>query len=148
MLRLMLRVVFATRDHTGVYENTLLLRKPLPCSPAAETAPQPLIWCSESQSSNVYSFPEECFCSRTPVALPHRPDGRVRSTAPPGKHIPLRTSQSKHILELLAGRLGTHLGRVPRLSPAAGCSAAPPGSPGPARSRGARGGPDLGAAPL
>ena len=24
------------------------LRKPLPCSPAAETAPQPPIWCSES----------------------------------------------------------------------------------------------------
>ena len=29
-------------------KTTLLLRKPLPCSPAAETALQPLIWCSES----------------------------------------------------------------------------------------------------
>ena len=29
-------------------KETLLLRKPLPCSPAAETALQPLIWCSES----------------------------------------------------------------------------------------------------
>ena len=28
--------------------KTLLLRKPLPCSPAAETALQALIWCSES----------------------------------------------------------------------------------------------------
>ena len=32
---------------TGVCEITLLLRKPLPCSPAAETSLQPLIWCSE-----------------------------------------------------------------------------------------------------
>ena len=31
-------------------KNTLLLREPLPCSPAAETALQPLIWCSESPS--------------------------------------------------------------------------------------------------
>ena len=27
---------------------TLLLRKPMSCNPAAETAHQPLIWCSES----------------------------------------------------------------------------------------------------
>ena len=33
---------------TGVYDKTFLLGKPLPCSPAAETALQPLIWCSES----------------------------------------------------------------------------------------------------
>ena len=29
-------------------KEALLLRKPLPCSPAAETALEPLIWCSES----------------------------------------------------------------------------------------------------
>ena len=28
--------------------NTFMLWQPLPCSPAAETAPQPLIWCSET----------------------------------------------------------------------------------------------------
>ena len=33
---------------TAVREKTLLLRKPLPCGPAAETALQPLIWCSDS----------------------------------------------------------------------------------------------------
>ena len=34
--------------YTGVCDNTLLLREPLPRSPAAETALQPPIWCSES----------------------------------------------------------------------------------------------------
>ena len=33
---------------TGACEQTLLSRQPLPCSPAVETALQPLIWCSES----------------------------------------------------------------------------------------------------
>ena len=47
--------------------KTLLLREPLPCNPAAETAIQPLIWCSESQHSNVYSFREECFFTDTRV---------------------------------------------------------------------------------
>ena len=33
---------------TGVFEKTLLLHKPSPCSPAAETALQSLIWCSDN----------------------------------------------------------------------------------------------------
>ena len=39
-------------------KNTLLLRKPLPCSPVAETAIQPLTWCSESPffSGGVFLF--------------------------------------------------------------------------------------------
>ena len=44
--------------------KTLLLHEPLPCNPAAETALQPLISCSESSSSDVYSSPEECFFHR------------------------------------------------------------------------------------
>ena len=35
-------------NDSSVCETTLLLRKPLPCSPAAEAALKPLIWCSES----------------------------------------------------------------------------------------------------
>ena len=35
-------------SHTGVCEQTLLSREPLPCKTAAETAIQPLIWCAGS----------------------------------------------------------------------------------------------------
>ena len=45
-------------------EKTFLSREPLPCNPAAETALQPLIWCSERESSHVSSSPEECFFHR------------------------------------------------------------------------------------
>ena len=43
---------------------TLLLCEPRSCNPAAETALQPLVWCSESFSSQGYSSPEECFFHR------------------------------------------------------------------------------------
>ena len=46
---------------TGVCDKTLLLWEPSPYNPAAETALQPLIWCSESWYSHRYSFLEECF---------------------------------------------------------------------------------------
>ena len=42
-------------------ENTSLLRGPLPCDPAAETALQPLTWCSVSLSSQRFSPPEGFF---------------------------------------------------------------------------------------
>ena len=42
--------------------KTLLLRKPSLCSPTAETALEPLIWCSESLYSQGSSSPEGCFC--------------------------------------------------------------------------------------
>ena len=45
----------------GVCENTSLLRGPLPCNPAAETALQPMIWCSESLFSHLSASPEYCF---------------------------------------------------------------------------------------
>ena len=53
----------ASSDHAlpVSVKKTLLLRKPLRCSPAAETALQPLIRCSESQKSNVHSAPEDGF---------------------------------------------------------------------------------------
>ena len=38
---------------------------PLPCNPAAEAALHPLIWCSESLSSQGSSFSEECFFSQS-----------------------------------------------------------------------------------
>ena len=44
--------------------KTLLLCEPSPCNSSAETSLQPLIWCSESLSSQVSSFPEECFVHR------------------------------------------------------------------------------------
>ena len=50
--------------HTGVCEKTLLLPEPWPSNPAAETASQPLIWCSESLSSKSSSSPEECLFHR------------------------------------------------------------------------------------
>ena len=40
---------------TGVCEKTFILRRPLPCNPAAETAPKPLIWCSGSLYSKGYT---------------------------------------------------------------------------------------------
>ena len=48
-------------------KQTILLCKPLPCIPAAETAIQLLIWCSESPSSHMSSSPEECFFTDTGV---------------------------------------------------------------------------------
>ena len=50
----------ASRDR-GVCEKTLLLDEPWPCNPEAETALQPLIWCSESLFSHVPSSLEELF---------------------------------------------------------------------------------------
>ena len=38
----------AHSDYTGVCEKTFLLREPLPDSPAAETALQPLMWCARN----------------------------------------------------------------------------------------------------
>ena len=45
-------------------KNTLLLPEPWPSNPTAETALQPIIWCSESLSSRGSSSPEECFLYR------------------------------------------------------------------------------------
>ena len=42
-------------------KQTVLLRGPLPCIPAAETTLQPLNWCSESPSSQVSFSREDCF---------------------------------------------------------------------------------------
>ena len=61
-----LKVVLPRSGNTGVCAKTLLLSEPFPCHPAAETALQPLIWCSESLSSNASSSPE-VFSSQTPV---------------------------------------------------------------------------------
>ena len=47
--------------HTGVCGKTLLLGEPLPCNPAAETALEPLIWCSESLFPYKSSSPEVLF---------------------------------------------------------------------------------------
>ena len=46
---------------TGDCENTFLSYEPSPCSPAAETALQPLLRCFSSQCSQGSSSPEECF---------------------------------------------------------------------------------------
>ena len=46
-------------------KKKMIVSKPLPCSPAAETALQPLIWRSENKYSYVYSSPEECFFADT-----------------------------------------------------------------------------------
>ena len=55
-----------TNDNdTGVCEKTLLLRKPLPCSPAAEAALKPPIRCSEILLCRLSSSPEECFFTDT-----------------------------------------------------------------------------------
>ena len=45
-------------------KQALLLGEPLPCNPEAETARQPLIWRSESLSSQGNHFPDECFFQR------------------------------------------------------------------------------------
>ena len=47
-----------------LWTKALLLGEPSPCNPSAETALQPLIWCSESLSSYMDSSPEECFFHR------------------------------------------------------------------------------------
>ena len=49
------------------WKKTLLLCQPLPYNPEADTAIQPLIWCSDSLSSSVSTSPEEWFF--------HIPDG-------------------------------------------------------------------------
>ena len=40
-------MIIAKHRNTGVCETKFLLGEPLPCNPSAETAIQPLIWCSE-----------------------------------------------------------------------------------------------------
>ena len=50
-------------------KKTFLSGEPLPCSPEAETALQPLSWLSESSSSHMLFSPEECFFAQTPVRL-------------------------------------------------------------------------------
>ena len=50
------------------WNKTLPVREPLSCSPAAETALQPLIWCSESLYSKGSSFSGGVFLLQTPVA--------------------------------------------------------------------------------
>ena len=47
------RVVLARG--TAVCEKTIILRRPVPCGPAAETALHPLIWCSASLHSDASS---------------------------------------------------------------------------------------------
>ena len=47
-----------------LWTNALLLCKPLPCSPSAETAIQPLIWSLESWFSHLSSNPDECLFHR------------------------------------------------------------------------------------
>ena len=49
----------ASKPVTPVSGKKLLLHRPLPCNPAAETTLQPLIWCSESSSVQGCSSPEE-----------------------------------------------------------------------------------------
>ena len=46
-------------------KKTFLLREPLHCSPAPESAILPLIRCSDSSSSQIYYSPEECFFTDT-----------------------------------------------------------------------------------
>ena len=45
--------------------NKLLLREPLPCNPAAETAILTLLWCSDSLSSQMWFSPEDSFFHRS-----------------------------------------------------------------------------------
>ena len=63
-------------------KKTLLLRKPLPCSPTAEAAIQPLIRCSGSLQFLVFSSPEECFCSQTRATVACRRPEAVRDGTP------------------------------------------------------------------
>ena len=55
----------------GACEKTLLLPEPWPSNPAAETAFEPLIWCSESLSSRGSSSTEECVFHRHRYELFH-----------------------------------------------------------------------------
>ena len=50
-------------------KTQLLLGKPSPCNPAAETAIQPLIGCSESLLSHAPSSPEECLFTDTGMTI-------------------------------------------------------------------------------
>ena len=53
--------------YVGVCEKTLLLRKLLTCSPAAETALQPLIWCFRNQYVHASPSSEEWFFTDTGI---------------------------------------------------------------------------------
>ena len=55
-----------TADNGSLRKRVLLLCEPLPRSPAAKTALQPLIWCPKSVSSRGNSYPEE-FCFQTTI---------------------------------------------------------------------------------
>ena len=52
--------------------KTFLLCKPWPRDPEAETAIQPLIWCSESLSVNMYYSQEECITTLVSLVICHR----------------------------------------------------------------------------
>ena len=51
----------ATVPELPVPEKNTPLCEPSPCNPSAETAIQPLIWCSESLYAELYFSLEECF---------------------------------------------------------------------------------------
>ena len=61
------------QSHRHMYDACMpvckYLHKPLPCSPAAETALQPLIRCSESSTSRGSSSPEKCFFTGTGISI-------------------------------------------------------------------------------
>ena len=61
--------VVATAAMPVSVKKTLLLREPLPCSPAAETAFQPLIRCPRKPVfPGVFFFGGVFVCSQTPVS--------------------------------------------------------------------------------
>ena len=69
------------RRRSGIFTDVAfgaawLSGDPFPYNSAAETALQPLMFCSESLSSPGHHFPEECFVHR-PVSVP-RTGGRSR----------------------------------------------------------------------
>ena len=59
--------IFRLQYDAGFCQKMFLLRKPLPCNPAADIALQPLIGHSESFSSHVYVFSGGVFFPHTPV---------------------------------------------------------------------------------
>ena len=68
LLLLILKTRMAKAAVVPVSVNkTFLLWEPSPYNPAAKTALQPRIWCSESWYPNMYLFLEESFCSQTPA---------------------------------------------------------------------------------
>ena len=48
-----------------LWKEKHLLREPLPCNTAAETALQPLMWCFEHIYSRGFHHPEKCFLTDT-----------------------------------------------------------------------------------